>query len=212
MSTIDPGAQSAPAPDGAPPAAVADATPAPKFYTEDHVKQLIRERDEAKAALRTQAPAPASKGKEPAPTASEVAELRSELELKDAIQDIAPHLTREQRNVVRDLFKVQRPGSDGLEAWITKTAGVFGRTNTAAPVTSEPAPGNAQQAAAPRTGSLGTPATAVSETMPTDPHELARRGLWAALTPEQRKAAMDAKAAQSSPFASRFAQAAKRGR
>lgn len=203
-----PQAAAAPAPDGAT-TQTADAAGG-KSYGEDHVKQLIRERDEAKAALRAVQAQPAPQPTRKAQPASEVEDLRAELELKDAIADIAPHLTRDQRAVVRDLFKLQRPGPDGLDAWIAKTAGVFGRTpDAAAPAKSEPAQVVNVAAAAPRTGSLGAPATATTENQPTDPHELVARGMWRSLTPEQRQAAMASKISQSSPFAARFANAAK---
>jgi hypothetical protein len=192
----------APAPDGATTQA-ADAGQG-KTYGEDHVKQLIRERDEAKAALRAFTPAPVERKK--APPASEYEDLRAELELKDAIADMAPHLTRKQRNAMRDLFKVQRPSSDGLEAWIADTAGVFGRTPEAAqPAKSEPVPVVNAAAAAPRTGSLGAP-VAATEPRPTNVSDSVRTGQWAHLTREQRDQMVASEARPSGSIAARFAQ------
>lgn len=160
------------------PAAAPTAQPAPqptvaaKVYSEDHVKELIAERDRYKAAAKSSAPPP-----------SEFDALRAELDFKERLLEEAPHLTREQRAMVLDQFKFKKPGSDELGDFIKRTTSVFGRTPVAQPATAQAAV--AAPATTPVRTDMGSPGAA-NAVLPDDPR-LIPKEIWDGMDPVQRR-------------------------
>ena len=152
------------------------------------------------------AQAPAKKRHVDDEVASELAAIREER----ASLALERELTRrgftpdEHQAKTLELLRKANPGNT---EWIDTALASFGRTSNGSPAKSEPTNG-ASAAPAARTGSLGTPAAATSAAMPTDPAELARRGIWGGLTAAQRREVRQQQLQQSSPFAARFASAA----
>lgn len=162
------------------------------------VQRLEDQLEEALSLLKGRTPEQPKAASAKAP--NEVETLRAELAFKDVVAEVAPHLTRAQRERLQKLIPNERPGD--LESWVRSEVAAVGWDKPATSPATPPAktPEQAKQVTNP--GAPGVGGRGI------DPQTLGRSD-WPALSASEARKAFDQLVAKDPSIGSSFAPRAK---